>query len=198
MKTTMLKSMMVFSFLGLSHFACSQVLSGGITAGATFNRVELDQTMGHISSRENMNGFEAGLFVTANFGGLYVRPMAVASFMKGTVKTMALEGTQSEDDFELTTLEVPAMVGLQLLPVISVEAGPTWNYLMHYSDQLNGVALNLNRHSLGYRAGVRLRFSKLGLFGHYGGIISEQSDDQFRLSRPSRIVVGATLDFGAD
>ncbi len=186
-----------FCFLGfISATAMAQVISGGITAGASFNTIKLDNSISNQVSEDKATGVEAGLYLKANFGGIYIRPMALASFIRGQIKTETIEGASRDEKFELTTLEVPVMAGFQLLPVLSFEAGPSWNYLMQYSEKLQGVRVNFDRHALGYRAGVRVHFARLGIFGHYGGIITEQTDDNFRLNRPSRAVIGLTLDLG--
>lgn len=142
----------------------------------------------------NVNGVEAGLFLSFGAKGWYVKPMALASFLKGSVNS-SVDGEKAvESDFELSTLEVPLIFGIKLFPVLSVEGGPSWNYLINYTEFVNGVHIDLNRQSIGYRAGLRANFSRIGIFGHYGGIIEELGDADYQLSRPTRIVFGVTFD----
>lgn len=176
----------------------SQHVVPGIVAGVSMNSVDLKSTPELTTDLSNVNGVEAGLYLSFNAGSWYFKPMAVASFLKGSA-TSSIDGAQSkESDFELTTLETPVLVGLRFLPGISVEAGPSWNYLMSYTEEINGVELDLNRNTIGYRAGLRATFSRLGVFAHYGGIIDVGNDSDYDLQRPSRIVFGATFDLVKD
>ncbi len=120
-----------------------------------------------------------------------------ASLLRGTV-TSRLDGVQlDEQKFQMTTIETPLLVGLKLLPGISLEAGPSWNYLMSYTDQINDVNINLTRHALGYRGGIRAHFARLGAFAHYGGVINSNETTRYELDRPSRFVFGITFDFAS-
>ena len=173
----------------------SQGIVPGITAGASFNNTDLDLDPELSTDLDKVNGVEAGLYLSFSTGCLYITPTAVASFLRGTVKSQPSDGAKPvETEFELTTLETPLMIGLKVLPVLSIEAGPSWNYLINYTDKVEGVSIDLQRHSFGYRGGLRANFSRLGLFGHYGGIIESNEETDFHLNRPSRFIVGLTFD----
>ena len=173
---------------------CAQHVVPGITAGASLNSMDLKSATGTSSDLSNVNGFEAGLFLSFSTHSFYVRPMAVASFLRGNVNTTVDGIKTDESKFNLTTLETPVLVGLKILPGFSIEAGPSWNYIMSYTEEINGVYLDLSRNTLGYRGGIRLTFSRLGAFAHYGGVINTSGDSDYELKRPSRIVFGATFD----
>jgi hypothetical protein len=176
------------------QFGYSQHIVPGIIAGASFNSVDLKEIPETTTNLSNINGIEAGLYLSFNAGLWYFKPMALASFLKGTA-TSSVDGIKSvESNFELTTLEIPVIVGFKLLPGISLEAGPSWNYLMSYTEEINGVNLDLNRNSLGYRAGLRATFSRLGVFAHYGGMVDVTNSSNYELNRPSRIIFGASFD----
>jgi len=176
------------------QFGYSQNVVPGIIAGASFNDMKLKDIPETTTDLSNVNGVEAGLYLSIKAGSFYFKPMALASFLKGTVST-SVDGAKPEDaNFNLTTLETPVLIGLKLLPGFAIEAGPSWNYLMSYTKEINGVNLDLDKSSLGYRAGLRATFSRLGVFAHYGGIIDSSDDSQYQLQRPSRIIFGATFD----
>jgi len=140
-----------------------------------------------------MAGVEAGIYTKFKFGFLYLRPMAVASFLHGTVTSTVAE-TEKESGFNLTTIEVPVLGGLDILGVVGLEAGPSWNYIASYTSSVEGTSLGLSRHALGYRAGVRVNLTRVGLFAHYGGILNKQKGETVDLERPSRMIFGVTLD----
>ena len=172
----------------------AQVFNGGIAGGASFNSVELKNNVSYYQKKENLSGAEVGLYITYKAGALYVTPSAYASFLKGTVNASENTSSNSETGFELTTLEVPVMVGLKILPVLSVEAGPSWNYLMSYTDEINSTSVSFDRSSLGYRAGLKLNIMRFGIYAHYGGIINESNGGEYDLSRPSRLLFGVSFD----
>ncbi len=187
--------LLVISSLFFMRPAFAQCVVPGITAGASFNNTDLDLSPELSTDLDKVNGVEAGLYLSFSTGAFYIKPTAVASFLKGTVTTRPTDGAKPvESDFQLSTLETPVIIGLKILPVLSVEAGPSWNYLISYTDKIEGVSIDLDRHSFGYRAGLRANFSRFGIFGHYGGIIDSNDDTDFHLNRPSRIVVGLTFD----
>lgn len=172
----------------------SQNVVPGITAGASLNTMDLNINE-FDTELSDINGVEAGLYVNFSAGLLYVRPMAVASYLRGTVVSRVDGVKVDESKFKLTTLETPVLIGLKLLPGISIEAGPSWNYIIAYTDNVSGTNIDLTRHNLGYRAGLRASFARLGAFGHYGGIVDvDESNNDFELNRPSRIVFGVTFD----
>ncbi|MDQ3051601.1 MAG: hypothetical protein M3Q95_11995 [Bacteroidota bacterium] len=182
------------SLMCISGTVYSQNVVPGITAGASLNTMDL-----HIDTfsteLSDINGVEVGFYVNFSAGLIYVRPMAVASYLKGSVITKVDGVENNASKFKLTTLETPVLIGLKLLPGISFEAGPSWNYIISYTDKVGEANIDLTRHALGYRAGLRASFARLGAFGHYGGIVNvDDSDNNYELNRPSRIVFGVTFN----
>lgn len=168
----------------------------GVTGGISFKKTNFkvsDLTPGTNLKFSKATGAELGIFTRIPAGFIYVKPMANVSFLRGTV-TGGTDNVNESDDFNMSTIEVPVLVGLQLLPFLSIEGGPTWNYLMDHSDDVNGVNLSFNKHSLGYRAGAVIDLGTLGIFGHYGGILTKNEGRQVELQRPSRIIVGLKLN----
>jgi hypothetical protein len=194
MKANIILKLAICFFLFSTQSAWTQHLVPGITAGASLNSADLKESAAMATDLDNLNGVEAGLFLSFSAGSLYFRPMAVASFLRGTV-TSTVDGVKmDESNFELTSLETPLLVGFKLFPGFAVEGGPSWNYLMSYTKEINGVNLDLDKSTLGYRAGARATFSRFGVFAHYGGIIDVNGDSDYELHRASRIIFGATFD----
>ena len=190
MKTTRFIVMILFSLL-ISLPSSAQV-TVGITAGGSFNKSELKLSSRN-ATMDKLNGAEAGLFLKIPAGPLYVKPMALASFLRGTI-SYAPEVNIKDTRFSLSSLEVPVMGGLDLLPFLSLEAGPSWNYVISHTTSADGTSINFNSHTLGYRAGATLNFGNLGIFGHYGGMLTRNEGSQTQLKRPSRIIIGLTLN----
>ncbi len=193
MKTTLLLFVAISTLLFFPSVAQSQKVKPGLTAGVSLNNMNLN-IKDVPTELGDVNGFEGGLYATFSALNWYVRPMVVASYLRGNVTTTVDGVKMKESKFKLTTLETPLFVGLKLLPGFSIEAGPSWNYLMSYTDNVNDINIDLTRHHLGYRAGLRLSFARLGAFGHYGGLLNTSASDDTELKRPDRIIFGITLD----
>ena len=194
MKTTRFIALTVTAVI-ISTLAKAQA-TVGISAGGSFNKTELKLSglpESRFAAMDKLNGAEAGLFLSFPAGPLYVKPMALAGFYKGTI-TYSPEVNIGDTRFSLSSLEVPVLAGLDLMPFLSVEAGPSWNYVISHTSSADGTSINFDRHTLGYRAGARLNFGSLGVFGHYGGMITKNEGSQAQLKRPQRIIIGLTLN----
>lgn len=186
---------MITVLLSWSLIAQAQV-QFGVTGGVSFNKTNFK--VSDLSPGTNLNfskatGAELGIFTRIPAGFIYVKPTLNISYLRGTV-TGGADNVNESDDFKMSTIEVPVLVGLQLLPFISLEAGPSWNYLLDHSENVNGVNLSFNKHSIGYRAGAVIDLGTVGIFGHYGGILINNEGRQVELQRPSRIIVGIKLN----
>lgn len=197
MKTNRIIAMILFVLLAFSTSKAQVTV--GISAGGSFNKSELKLSgipESGFATMEKLNGAEAGLFLKFPAGPLYVKPMALASFLRGTI-SYNQEVNLRDSRFNLTSLEVPVLGGLELLPFLSIEAGPSWNYVISHTTSADGTSINFNRHTLGYRAGAHLTFGNVGVFGHYGGMITRNEGSQTELKRPERIIIGLTLNLNS-
>ncbi|HEX5001538.1 MAG TPA: hypothetical protein VFW78_03505 [Bacteroidia bacterium] len=196
MKTALHNSVLMLMCCVLSATTHAQTPVAGITGGASINYVRLEGLSQVSTDLSSVKGFEGGAYLSFDGPGIYVRPMVLASFLRGNLQSENQEAPNTQTDFEFTTLEVPVICGLNILPAIAIEGGPSWNYLMSYTKNVGAVNVNLNRNALGYRLGVRVKFVRLGIYAHYGGIVDSGNNDNYSLERPSRILIGATWDLG--
>lgn len=193
MKNAIYILVLIILFIVIPFLTYSQKVKVGLSGGVSLNKMDLN--VKEIPTElGDVNGFEGGLYATFSALNWYVRPTAVASYLRGTITTTVDGVAIKESKFKLSTLETPLLVGIKLLPGFAIEAGPSWNYLMSYSEKVNDVNIDLTRHHLGYRAGLRLTFARLGAFGHYGGLLNTSSADDTELKRPDRIIFGVTFD----
>ena len=95
MKMRLLLIMVSCLFFVLPSF--SQCLVPGITAGASFNSADLDLSPELSTDLDKVNGVEAGLYLSFTTGGFYIKPTAVASFLRGTVTTRPTDGAAPEE-----------------------------------------------------------------------------------------------------
>src|SRR5688572_15184251 len=98
MKTSIKSLTIIFWTLFFTLPGVSQNVTGGLSAAASFNSIELKNTQTNIKGTENLIGVEGGVFLKIPIGGLYLRPMAVASYVKGTVSYANAESENLETD----------------------------------------------------------------------------------------------------
>ncbi len=180
-----------FAFLGT--FAFAQNSSGwGLKGGFNFNsNGDIVQSAQNISADSKV-GFHLGAFGKLKFSGLYVRPELVYTKTKSEY---------SGSDFDMSKIDVPLLVGVDILGPVSIFGGPAFQYILNtdldnvtlgdvendFTVGLNfGVALSLNEN-----IGVDLRYER-GLSDNeaaFAGI-----EDSGRLdTRPSQVILSLSV-----
>lgn len=159
----MKKSILIICLLaGFTSFAQSE--SGfGLKGGLNFNSngdASLGSDIGDIGS-DSQVGFHVGAFGKMDFGTLYVRPELVYT------------NTNSDydgDKFKMSKLDMPLLVGLNIVGPLHVFAGPSLQYILDtdfdgvtINDVENDFTVGLNMGvgvNLGERLGVDLRYER--------------------------------------
>jgi len=120
-------------------------------------------------SSERDFGFHAGMFAQLNFTKLYVRPEFLFTKTKSTYNHLLSPASE----FKLSTLEIPVLVGFNIIKPISVYIGPTFQYIIDNEfsttfdlDIENDIVLGLN-------FGIALQLQKLGFDLRYSPGLSD-------------------------
>src|ERR1051325_11246293 len=114
--------------------ANAQSLKGGIVLGVTSGDVKIDRSFTNVMSGKNIMGAEAGFFLKAKLGPVFVKPELLYEFRTGTVQTpsdqtYSFENPEQSVTFNMHNLEVPVLFGLHLLGPLYAEGGPMYNYV---------------------------------------------------------------------
>src|SRR5690606_15634098 len=94
-------------------------VKGGLNFGATG---DLTESIGNLNSDSSSKlGFHIGAFGKMDFGTLYLRPELIYT---------RLNSKYGDDDFKMNKLDMPLLVGLNILEPVHIFAGPALQYIL--------------------------------------------------------------------
>lgn len=165
MKKTFLLA--VLSLYGLT--AIAQKDSGfGIKGGLNYNQNgDLIASVGDaaadvVEGSSGKIGYHVGVFGKIELTKIYIRPEAVYT---RTTSNYDVDGTST--DFNISKIDVPVLLGINLIGPLHVFAGPAFQYQVE--NDLEGFSINEaeNDFTVGLHAGVGVNLGRLGLDVRY-------------------------------
>ena len=174
-------------------------IAGGIEGAITTSSVKItdikDQFTEAIKGNDIL-GFEAGIFLRAGLGPLYIKPKLLLDYQGGTLSYNMSEADQSVTFYAGKVL-VPVLVGYKFLPALGLEAGPVFNYLLFSKKDFNGNHVDLEKSGIGYRIGLNAELSILNLTLSYQGIKNNGSvTSAATYQTPDQLILGIGIQFG--
>ena len=124
---------------------------------------------------ENINGYHAGLFARLQVMGVMLQPEALLVSSGGKF-TVDQNGSTLQEKFRLTRLDVPVMVGYNLLNTIRVNAGPVASMMLRAQQEGDDIKDSLNKSDWGLQAGVGFDISKFTFDVRYERIVREYNN----------------------
>ena len=108
------------------------------------------------------SGFNIGFYGKLNLGPIYLRPELV--YTKTTTEYDL--GNQIED-YKVSKIDIPVLVGVKLIGPLSIFAGPAFQYVL--SNDLMGLSFNSieNDFTLGMNIGASVKFGRFGFDVRY-------------------------------
>lgn len=202
MKKTVLT--VVITFLSLTAFA--QKDSGfGIKAGLNYNqngdlsfRQVQDAGEDLISGSDGKVGYHIGFFGKLDFPKIYLRPELIYTKTKSSYD---VDG--ATNDYDISKLDLPVLLGYKIIGPLSVFAGPAFQYTLN--NDLEGLEVEdvKNDFTVGAQFGVAVSLGNIGVDVRYERGFSENeanfignniTDISGRVdSRPSQIIFGLSL-----
>ncbi|MCM5661466.1 porin family protein [Galbibacter mesophilus] len=194
----MKKSLLIICLLaGFTGFAQSG--SGfGLKGGFNFNSngdAEVFEDTRNIGSDSKI-GFHIGGFGKVDFGTLYFRPELVY-----TKTNSKYERADIDSKFEMSKLDAPLLLGLNLIGPLHIFAGPSLQYIL--DTDLEGVTLNdvENDFTVGLNMGVGVNLGEnLGIDLRYERGFSDNEAEFVGFggsgridTRPSQLILSASL-----
>ncbi|MES2559387.1 MAG: outer membrane beta-barrel protein [Bacteroidota bacterium] len=199
MKAIAKKYAMIAVFLcGIYALHAQTGVSGGLMGGLTMGAVEikdLDEAFTN-NIEGDMYGFEAGLYMKFMLSPLYIKPMALYNFRSGSVEYNDASNNTRTDDISLHKIEVPVLLGLNLVGPLNIEAGPVYNYLLSVTDEYNSQTVDVGRNGLGYRAGANLELGGLTLGLSYQGAFYSSGSSNATFYEPYKVILGLGIRLG--
>ncbi len=153
MKKTLLLA--VFAMFSMTAFAQSD--SGfGIKGGLNYNgNGNYFESAGDAAREPDRNiGYHAGVFGKIKLGPIYLRPELVYSKTKSDY---------NGDSFDMSKLDLPALVGIKVIGPLHVFAGPAFQYIL--DSEFDGISIDNieNDFSVGAHLGAGVNLGKLGI-----------------------------------
>ncbi len=196
----MKKISLVVAMLALAIGAKAQFIKGGFQGGVVTGPVKIeniDNRFTDVINGDNVYGFEAGVFLKAQVGPLYIKPMALYGFRYGDVTyTPNGESAPQNTNFTMHKVEVPVMLGVKFLGPFFAEAGPAYNYIFGITNQFGNNTVNVTQKALGYRVGVGAELGPVILSVNYGGATYAFSGDRATFREPHKLIFGLGIASG--
>ena len=174
-------------------------IAGGIEGAVTTSSVKITEIKNQFAESvkgNNVLGFEAGIFLRAGLGPFYIKPKLLLGYQGGTLSYQVDEGEQSVTFYAGKVL-VPVLVGYKFLPVLGIEGGPVFNYLLFARKDFNGNEVDLEKSGIGYRVGLNAELGMLNITLSYQGIKNSGSvTSSASYETPDQIVLGLGIQFG--
>ncbi|MBI9042442.1 outer membrane beta-barrel protein [Lutibacter sp.] len=141
------------------------------------------------------SGYNVGIYGKLDLGSIFIRPELVY-----TKTTSEYELNSSTNDFELSKIDAPVLIGVELIGPLSVFAGPSFQYIL--DNNLNGVDIDKveNEFTMGINIGASVEFGRLGIDVRYERGLNENeakfanNNANFKLdTRPEQIIVNLSF-----
>lgn len=203
------KKIVLFSTLFLTTLFFATAQSGyGIKAGLSYNsNGELKEFPSEVTDAykdggKGKSGFNIGFYGKLDLGPVYLRPELI--YTKTTSKYKLTEGSSSED-YKLSKLDMPVLVGFNLLGPIDIFVGPAFQYYLN--NDLKGVEISdvENNFTMGINIGASIELGRIGFDVRYERGLSEneanwtKAGETFTLdSRPEQIIFSLSYRLSKD
>ncbi|WP_034924907.1 outer membrane beta-barrel protein [Gillisia sp. CAL575] len=194
-----MKKLILLTFILIGGTAMAQAtygLKGGLNYGATGDYENYTQVVGDASTvveGKEKTGYHLGAFAKLEFLGIFLQPEVVYT---------RLNTDYGQFDYNLTKIDAPVLVGINVLGPLNIKAGPSFQYVL--KNELENTPLSIsnveNEITVGYQLGVGLEFGNLGFDARYEGAFKENNafgeaatDRNFKIdSRPSQWILSVS------
>lgn len=193
------KTLLLAVFVAFSNTAFAQSDSGfGIKGGLNYNgNGNYFESAGDAAREPDKNiGYHAGVFGKIKLGPIYLRPELVYTQTKSDY---------DGDDFDLSKLDLPVLVGIKIIGPVHIFAGPAFQYILN--SEFDGISIDNieNDFSVGAHLGAGINLGKLGIDLRYERGLSsnearfintnfQDASVEGRLdTRPDQIILGVSL-----
>jgi len=185
----MKKTLLMVTFAVISTATFAQNGSGfGLKAGLNYNKNgNLTQVIGDaandiITGADGKVGYHVGFWGKIDLPKLYIRPEVVYTKTKSSYEV----GT-STNDYDISKLDVPVLLGLKIIGPLHVFAGPAFQYILKNDLKDIELADVESDFTVGLNVGAGINLGKIGLDVRYERGFSKNEADLINITPPSRI-----------
>jgi len=191
------KRIVLFSIAFLTTLFFVNAQSGfGIKAGLSYNsNGDLKEFTSEVqevykNGGKGKSGFNIGFYGKLDLGPIYLRPELVY-----TQTTSEYEFNSLVEDYKLSKIDAPVLVGIKLIGPVNIFAGPAFQYYL--DNDLKGINISdvENNFTIGMNIGASIELGRLGIDVRYERGLSENeakwsnAGNTFTLdSRPEQII----------
>lgn len=127
-------------------------------------------------------GYHFGIFYRAQLGPVFLKPELLY-----TQTTSTYEFRSQEADYDVSKLDLPILVGLDIIGPLHIFAGPSLQYIL--DNDLEGVTLDdvENEFTVGAQFGAGVQFGGIGLDVRYERGLTENQAEALDLDNPSGV-----------
>jgi len=192
MKNVLLVAFMLTAAIGFSQSGSGFGIKGGLNYGSTGDFE--NEIANNVEDPDSKIGYHLGVFAKADLGPLYIRPEVIYT---------KLSSEYSVGDFEVTKLDVPILVGVNIIGPLHVFAGPSLQYILDTDFETNNVDFDLgdaqDDFTVGAQFGVGLNLGSLGIDLRYERGFNENEAEFSGLNnsridtRPEQLIIALSL-----
>ena len=192
-KRTIIFSMVFFASIMLMNAQNDFGIKGGLSYNTNGDLKEFTTEVSDIYKNEGKgkSGFNVGFYGKLDLGAIYIRPELVY-----TKTTSEYElNTGNTEDYKISKLDVPVLVGFKLIGPLNIFAGPAFQYYLE--NDLKGIQISdvENDFSVGVNIGLSVEIGRFGIDARYERGLSENeanwtnAGETFTLdSRPEQLI----------
>ena len=166
----MKKRIFLFSAAFLISFFYANAQSGfGIKAGISYNsngkftQIISDTGTNLIDNKgAGKSGFNIGIYDKINLGPIYIRPE-----LSYTKTTSQYTLNSQNQNYNLSKLDLPVLVGIKIIGPLNIFAGPAFQYILKNDFKNLTYQSVKNDFTLGLNLGVAIELGRLGLDVRY-------------------------------
>lgn len=186
-KAVLLVTLLVTTF-GFSQMTTTDTrdeLKLGFKAGVNFSNVYDQQGQDFVA--EGKSGFAAGAFVAIPIGKVFGIQPEVMYSQKGYKATGKILGLNYDYSKTATYLDIPLLLQVKPIPMLSLVAGPQFSYLLSTKNEFNGSSSTSNEASInsdnykknifGFVVGADVNIDHFLLSGRAGWDVSKSDVD---------------------
>ncbi|MCL1677081.1 outer membrane beta-barrel protein [Elizabethkingia meningoseptica] len=179
-KNSVVKKLFIPLMLGVAAFAHAQV-SLGVRANALFNTSssrwsDISSTAkGAFSNPKEVAGFNIGLSAKIKLPVIFIMPEIYYTNFKSKANYLdPVDGSSVELSAKSNRLDIPVMVGLDVIGPLSVFTGPVFSTNLSNNDTFKNFKEDSSKNfSVGYQFGANVKISKLIVNARYEGSFSK-------------------------
>ncbi len=192
-KRSIVFSILFFTSIMLMNAQNDFGIKGGLSYNTNGDLEEFSSEVTDIYKNDGKGkaGFNVGFYGKLDLGSIYIRPELVY-----TKTTSEYElNTGFTEDYNISKIDVPVLVGFKLIGPLNIFAGPAFQYIL--DNDLEGVSISdvENEYSVGVNIGASLEIGRFGLDVRYERGLSENeaewtdAGETFKLdSRPEQLI----------